>query len=145
MSAKKVKDAVPPIVFVSWRKSLLGVPVRNEAAGVVDEGDTVRLSVALRRPWWLVPPISWIIKPRGDRAFGLDELGTEVWRLCDGERTVEQIIEAFAERHRLTFHEGRVSVMTYLKELMRRGLLVIAAEGGEEKSEGGPESTLMEQ
>jgi hypothetical protein len=141
MSAKKAKDAAPPMVFVSWRRSLLGVPVRNEAAGVVDEGDTVRLSVALRRPRWLVPPISWIIKPRGDRAFRLDELGTEVWRLCDGERTVEQITEIFAERHRLTFHEGRVSVTAYVKELMQRGLIVVGAQGDEEKPERGSEAT----
>lgn len=144
MSAKKAKGAVPPMVFISWGRSLLGVPVRNQAAGVVDEGDTVRVSVALRRSRWLVPPISWIIKPRSDKTFGLDELGTEVWRLSDGKRTVEQIIDVFAERHRLTFHEARVSVTTYVKELMQRGLLVIAAEGPEEKPQRGSEATSKE-
>lgn len=125
--------------FVSWRRSLSGVPLRNEAAGVVDEGDEVRLSVALKRSRWLVPPISWVIKPRGEKTVRLDELGTEVWRLCDGERTLERIIDEFAERHSLTFHEARVSVTGYVKELMQRGALVIAAEEeDEDEPEGSP-------
>jgi hypothetical protein len=137
MSAKK-KDLPAPMVFVSWRRSLLGVPVRNKAAGVVDYGDEVRVSVALRRARWLVPPITWIIKPASEKTVRLDALGAEVWRLCDGRRTVEKIADEFARSHRLTFHEARVSVTSYISELMQRGALVMTADGAELEEADGP-------
>ncbi len=135
MSARKSDDASSPMQFVSWRRSLLGVPVRNEAAGVVNEGDEVRVKVALKRPWWLLPPISWAVKPRSEKDMRLDALGAEVWRLCDGERTVEQVIDKFAASHRLTFHESRAAVTTYVRRLVERGVLVIVEEGEGEGQE----------
>jgi hypothetical protein len=45
--------------------------------------------------------------------------------LCDGKATVESIIDEFAARHRLSFHESRVAVTGYLKTLIRRGVLAI--------------------
>jgi hypothetical protein len=39
---------------------------------------------------------------------------------------VEEIVEAFAARHRLTFHEARLSVTAFLRQLTWRGLVVIA-------------------
>ena len=128
MSAPKSDDAASPMRFVSWRRSLLGVPIRNEAAGVVEEGGGLSVSVARRRPWWLVPPISWAVKPAAEKTMRLDALGAEVWRLCDGERTVERVIDEFAASHRLTFHESRAAVTTYIRRLVERGVLVIAAD-----------------
>ena len=55
----------------------------------------------------------------------LDRLGAEVWRLCDGKRTVEEVVDLFGERHALTFHESRVAVTLYLKALLQRGVLAI--------------------
>jgi len=102
-------------------------PVRN--AAIVVDGDSatgLRLSVRLRRPRYLVPPLSWLVPHRSARTMRLDPLGSQVWELCDGERTVEAIVDAFAERHRLTFHEARVAVTGYLQQLVQRGALAIA-------------------
>ena len=128
MAAKRSEESPPAMELVSWRRTLLGVPLRNEAAGVVEEDDGLRIGVALTRPRWLVPPLSWVIKPRSERTVRLDTLGAEVWRLCDGERTVENVVDEFARRHSLTFHESRTAVTSYMKQLMQRGVLVIAAE-----------------
>ena len=59
------------------------------------------------------------------RSVVLDRIGRTVWDLCDGQRTVERVVEEFAGRYGLTFHEARVSVTTYLKELVQRGALVM--------------------
>ena len=58
-------------------------------------------------------------------AKGLDKLGTEVLELCDGSRRVEEIVDEFAAKHRLTFHESRVAVTGFLRSLVQRGLIAI--------------------
>ena len=55
----------------------------------------------------------------------LDRLGSQVWQLCDGVRTVEDVVDEFARLHRLTFHEARASVTAYLKMLVQRGVLAM--------------------
>jgi hypothetical protein len=56
----------------------------------------------------------------------LDRVGTEVWRACDGGRTVERIIDEFAERHRIRFHEARTSIVSFMRSLVDKNLLVLA-------------------
>ena len=53
----------------------------------------------------------------------LDELGTSVWDLVDGKRSVRRIIKIFAENHRLENREAEVSVTSFIRELGKRGLL----------------------
>jgi len=110
----------------SWRSMLAARPVRNAAATATERDDAASIAVRTRRPGWLVPPLSWIVPHRPTRTCHLDRLGTEVWHQCDGERTVEAIVDAFAEQHRLTFHEARVAVTSYLRSLVQRGALAVA-------------------
>ena len=74
---------------------------------------------------YMLPPLSWIVPHRRERRVVLDRVGSQMWRQCDGERTVEAVIDAFAATHDLTFHEARVAVTTYIKSLVKRGVLVI--------------------
>jgi len=53
----------------------------------------------------------------------LDALGTSVWELLDGRRSVRQVAELFADKHRLHPKEAEVSVSQYLRELGRRELI----------------------
>ncbi|HOW97426.1 MAG TPA: PqqD family protein [Kiritimatiellia bacterium] len=99
--------------------------VRSQPAAQHGE---LRIEVPTRRPGWLVPPLSWVVRPPAFRTLTLDALGVEVWTLCDGQRTVEAVIDSFAEKNRLTFHEARVSVTAYLKSLLQQGALAVAAD-----------------
>ena len=123
---------------VSWRRMLVAVPWRNMAARVQREANGfVVLSVPLLRPWWQVPPITWVLKLGTERNIRLDEMGTMLWDLCDGTRSVEAVIEAFSARYALTFHEARLSVTGHLREIIQRGALLIEQEvppSGHEKS-----------
>ena len=110
----------------SWKRMLEARPVHNAAARIVSEDETtVSICVKTAKPWYLVPPVSWIVPVRSERRTELDRLGSEVWRFCDGKATVESIIDSFASSHRLTFHEARVAVTGYLRTLIRRGVLAI--------------------
>lgn len=53
----------------------------------------------------------------------LDTMGTAVWDLVDGRRSVRRIIQIFAEIHRLDNKEAEVSVTSFIRELGQRGLL----------------------
>ncbi len=53
----------------------------------------------------------------------LDAMGTAVWDLLDGNRSVRRIVRIFAETHRLENKEAEVSVTSFIKQLGQRGLL----------------------
>ncbi len=53
----------------------------------------------------------------------LDAMGTSVWDLVDGKRSVRMIIQIFAKAHRLENREAEVSVTSFLRQLGQRGLL----------------------
>jgi hypothetical protein len=105
---------------------LQSYPVPNAAAATEAEPDQVRITLPRRRPRYLIPPISWLIRPGPTKTLVLDRLGGEVWQDCDGERTVEELVDVFAARHQLTFHEARVAVSGYLKRLIANEALLIA-------------------
>jgi hypothetical protein len=53
----------------------------------------------------------------------LDAMGTSVWDLVDGKRSVRMIIQIFAKNHRLENREAEVSVTSFIRQLGQRGLL----------------------
>ena len=111
----------------SWTEMLDAVMIRNRAARVErnTQSREIRISVPTRKPWYYIPPVTWIVRPPDERITVLDELGSLVWDLCDGNNTVEHIIDVFAEKYRLTFHESRVAVTQHLKRLISRGVLAV--------------------
>jgi hypothetical protein len=57
------------------------------------------------------------------RKLELDELGTSVWAMIDGNSSVRQLIRIFAATHQLEAREAEVAVTQFLRELGRRGLI----------------------
>ena len=102
------------------------VPMRNVAARFDDAANgTVVVHVPRNAARELRPPLSWIVPVHAERRIVLDGVGHYVWSLCTSSRTVEEIIVIFAHQHALSFHEARVSVTEYLKQLIQRGVLAI--------------------
>jgi len=102
---------------------LQSIPVPNQAVTRMADG---RLSVPLRHPTWLrwVRPVLPISK---EKKVELDKLGTEVLALCDGHRTIEQIIDLHKDRWHLSFFESRAMILQFLRQLLQRNLIVIAS------------------
>jgi hypothetical protein len=111
----------------SWISMLRAIPVHNEAARVerFPGSENVCISVPVVKPKWVVPPVTWFFKPRGRKTYEIDRIGMFVWERCDGTNMVESIIDAVAAQYALTFHESRVSVTEYIRQLIRRGMLAI--------------------
>jgi hypothetical protein len=101
------------------------IPTVNGVVRKEQMGETLVLFVPIRRRWWM-KPLGWLLPFRKERGIALDALGREVFEACDGQTTTEQIIESFAARHRLRFHEARLNVLQFLRSLMDRNLVVFA-------------------
>ncbi len=116
------------------------VPLKNESARVVMRGGKMVAYVPLRKSWITRPPFSLIFPVRSERGIELDAMGQVVFEACDGQTTVERIVEKFASAHHLRFHEARMSVTQFLRDLTQRGLIVIVgpADAPKRVRQGGP-------
>lgn len=103
------------------------IPIRNPRVVETpqDSGEMI-----LSYPDWVRPWFAGLLKrlnKAGDiervRKLQLDRLGTCVWHLVDGRSTVMGIIASFAEQHRLYPKEAEISVIQFLRELGRRGII----------------------
>jgi len=102
------------------------IPHLNEVVDVeyLDDGCSL-LEVELDRPWYMVPPLTWVMPFEPVRRIQLDRLGTSLLRLCDGRRSAENMIEIFATTHKLSFREAQIPVTRFLRQLTRRGIVVL--------------------
>lgn len=122
---------------MSAEKVLTAVPFPNEAMNLHrrDNG-TALASVPLRRPRWLVPPLSWVVPFSSHRRIELDAVGLSVLDLCDGQRDIERIIEKFAADNKLSFREAQLSVTKFLQQLTQRGVVAVVGLDNQDDGQG---------
>ncbi len=107
-------------------------PVRNsnlETEAMEDGG--LRVITHRREDWW-VRLLSVVFPIPRERRVELDEVGRQVWELCDGENTLKDMIEVFQKRHKLTRMEAEWSLRNYLKDLGKRRLVGFVVEKPEQ-------------
>lgn len=103
-------------------------PVVNPEVTVQREKDGV---VRLSLPVLLRPLAAKIARHLGienqprQRVIELDALGTEVWLLIDGQRSVAQIAKAFSQQRKVTMEEALAAVTRFLYDLGKRGLIAL--------------------
>ncbi len=117
----------PPQPIISRAEALEMVPVRNsEVTEKPVPGDLVQLSYPLAiKPWFgrLAEKVGmWDKKPMVKR-LELDEMGTFVWRLINGERSVRNIAEAFTDQYEVQPREAELSVTAFIKNIGQRGII----------------------
>jgi len=124
----KVFRKKPVAGYLSRAKALAYKPVKSRH---ISETRLETGEVVLEYPLTVRPLIAAVAKRLGrsqdlvqqTKKLQLDALGTSVWDLVDGSRSVRQIIQIFAETHRLENREAEVSVTRFIRELGQRGLL----------------------
>ena len=112
---------------ISRFEALNCIPVKNlQAREIRGEAGLVLLCYPVEiRPWIA----GWIRRLGGSsdgvrtKKLQLDELGTAVWDLLDGNRSVGQVIQRFTTMQRLHPKEATVAVTLFLRELGKRGLI----------------------
>lgn len=67
----------------------------------------------------------------------LDEIGSDVWEMCDGRTTVEALTRAVCASYRLNRRQGETSVTAYLRMLAQRRLIGVRPSEGRETRQAG--------
>lgn len=91
----------------------------------LDSGEVLLTYPVALRPWMasLVRYVGGPAENNRTRKLQLDTLGTFVWDLLNGNRSVAQIVQHFSKTHRISFKEAEISVTRFLRDLGRRGLI----------------------
>jgi len=63
---------------------------------------------------------------RPTKKLQLDGMGSKVWQMFDGEKDVKTIIREVSSQSGLSLQESEISVTTFLRQLGRRGLILIS-------------------
>lgn len=110
---------------ISKQRALASYPVRNQAVEWTSEGEQTVL-VARRREDWVGRLLTLFFVVPKERKIGLDPVGSYVWRRCDGQHTVAELIRDLADRYKLNRKEAEVSLTAFLRQLGKRKLIAIA-------------------
>lgn len=62
------------------------------------------------------------ILPAKDKIFILDSNGKEMWHLCNGKKTVKEIITILSEKLSLDKDTAEKNVLQYLTQLLYKGI-----------------------
>ena len=125
--AKGAKAAGPS------RKAFLELrPVRNPALGWDEQDGVAVLRIEHKQSSnarsWKAKIAGIFVQLPAERNVELDALGTDVWKMLDGQTKVSAIVDALAKKHRLSKREAELSVQQYFKELSRRNYIAFLAD-----------------
>lgn len=126
MSLFSKKERKPRI---DREEALACIPVRHP---MVRERHLKGGDVLLTYPSRMKPMIAGIARFLGQdaerlppRKTQLDEMGSAVWNMMDGQSTVEDIIKKFSKLYQLHPKEAEVAVTTFFRQLGRRDLIAL--------------------
>ena len=101
--------------LLEWEKTEDG-----EASITMKRGDNWKVRILSK--------IFWIPK---QRTLVLDQIGTQVWEMCDGRTTVEAMIRRLSRNHKINEKEAEISLLAYLKKLAQKRLVGFIVEKGD--------------
>jgi len=98
-------------------------PVRNDQL-TWEENESGEIVVTLERgDSWKVRVLSKLFWIPDQKTLVLDEIGSQVWSMCDGRTNVESMIRKLSDTHKLNVKEAEISLLAYLKKLGQKGLV----------------------
>lgn len=112
---------------ISREKALSCKPVKNIQVTEtrLETGAVMLIYPVGTKPWVaaLIKRFSGGAHKPVTKKLELDTLGSAVWDLLDGKRSVKQVIREFSEAYQLHPKEAEMSVTMFLRQLGKRGLI----------------------
>lgn len=101
------------------------VPKKRAEVEARSDGEVTVLRVPLAQRRGLV---GWAARKSNSptqHEIELDEVGSFVWGLCDGKRSLAGIASKLSKHYKITIHEAEVSLLDFVDSLRRRGCLIL--------------------
>jgi len=112
---------------ISRDRALGCKPVKNIQVNEIrlESGSLMLTYPVGTRPWIadLIRRFSGTVQKPITKKLELDTLGSAVWNLLDGKRSVKQVIHEFSKQYQLHPKEAEMSVTQFLRQLGKRGLI----------------------
>lgn len=126
---KSKKQNAKPVTSITRTESLACVPEQSNHVNCNKQEDG---NVIIEYPLPLKPFFISIARKFNKteeqtltKKLQLDEIGSRVWSMIDGSTDVKTIIKKIAPETGLSLQEAEISVTTFLRELGRRGLILL--------------------
>lgn len=118
------KETPMPTPTLDRKQSLQGVPVINPGVTWKERGDGVlTVTVKVSRSAGV---LGFFQPKESEKRIELDALGSFVLSQIDGEKTAQQITEAFVARFKVHRREAELCIVSFLKSLLKRCIISIA-------------------
>jgi len=72
----------------------------------------------------IIVPLTAGVGDMEDDLFSMNETGTEIWNMLDGEKTVQEVVEALTRQYQAEPGEIKQDVAGIVTELLKRRMLV---------------------
>jgi hypothetical protein len=69
-----------------------------------------------------------IVLPESGQVAVLNEVGTQVWELADGQHSVEEIVASVVEAYDVSPDQAREDVDAFVQELIEKRMLTLSEE-----------------
>ncbi len=111
-------------------RALKAVPVRHPQVRFERNADGEVTLYLPRRKDRIGRALMWVFRVTSDKEIVLDEVGSDVWELCDGVNSVDAIVNGISKKYKITRRECETSIGAYLKTLGERNLVGLRVAGG---------------
>ena len=131
---ESIRDNIPFLKKqprLSRDEAMSVMPVRNEAVKWSKAEGEITLFVPLRKDK-IARAVERVMKLPDTKQVVLDEVGTTVWELCDGEHHIGSIVKEISSRYKLSRREAEASVSAFFKLLAQKNLIGLV-QGGKQK------------
>ncbi len=114
---------------VTKEQFLRFVPVRNPLVkwDKYPTGEVFLLVPRGRSRRWNI--LSRFVNVPPDKKVVFDKVGSHIWELCDGKRTVDDIVGEMVHSYKLARREAEAPLTVHLQKLVKRGYVGLVPKG----------------
>ncbi|HOK05525.1 MAG TPA: PqqD family protein [Victivallales bacterium] len=111
-----------PNEIINREEALRSIPIKTPILKSEFKEKKLYLTFEFERPKWQQLLGS---EKKCQKTFALDTIGTEIYQLCDGKNSVQNIITEFSEKYKVNKAEAELAVTKFLKTLIEKNIIII--------------------